>query len=63
MLCFGLALVMWCQSPAQAAPAGATFCQVYSPVRWSKNDTRQTKAAVDTLNRKWVRLCRKAKAK
>ncbi len=58
MLCVGL-LLMWC-SPQAAPPAvaGATFCEIYAPVLWSKHDTRATKEQVDQLNRVWKRLCR-----
>lgn len=61
MACFGLILFMWCNPPAAPVPSGATFCQIYKPVRWSRSDTRRTKEETDLNNRKLVRLCRKGK--
>jgi len=64
-ICFGIGIMM-ChpldQAP-QPASAGATFCQLYQPVYWSAQDTRETKEQVDRLNRKWKAVCRKAAAK
>lgn len=53
-------LFFWAAGECSSTPpatAGATFCQVYKPVRWSKDDTRGTKEQVDVLNRQWKRLC------
>lgn len=60
MTCTGFALLfvyMTCQQPA--ASAGATFCQTYAPVMWSKTDSRKTKEQTDKNNRVWKRLCKK----
>lgn len=51
-----------CEQPTPPATAGALFCQIYSPVRWSPSDTRGTKEQVDSLNRVWKRLCAQTKA-
>ena len=57
MICFGI-LVMICQLQSAPAQVSAdTFCQIYTPVRWSAADTRKTKEQADTNNRKWKRLC------
>lgn len=58
MICLGI-LVMWCQMQ-QAPPTADTFCRNYKPVYWSPKDTRESKEANDTNNRKWKRLCRSA---
>ncbi len=48
----------------QSATAGATFCQVYSPIYWAGDkagkpgDTRKTKEQIDSMNRLWVDLCK-----
>lgn len=55
--CFGI-LVMVCQQPQlPAATAGATFCQVASPIQWHATDTRRTKEQADANNRKGKALC------
>ena len=60
---FCLVLLCW---PINAehlktASNGATFCQIYQPVYWSKTDTRRTKEQVDSLNRVWKELCKSKK--
>lgn len=60
MICFGI-LVMVCElTAAPAPPPASTYCQIARPIYWNENDTRQTKEAVDTENRKWKRLCKPA---
>lgn len=62
MRCRGFAFIyadLQCDLPTPPATAGALFCQLYQPVRWSSADTRGTKEQVDSLNRTWKRICRK----
>lgn len=58
MVCFGI-FIMTCTLQSPAASQGATFCNVYRPILWSKQDTRGTKEQVDKLNRAFKRICRK----
>lgn len=59
--CAGMIILVWgqltCTIPQQ--PVTDTFCTSYTPVQWHADDTRGTKAAVDTNNRRWKRRCRK----
>lgn len=60
MNCTGFAFIfvmMTCDQPLPPQTAGAKFCQVYQPVYWNKDDTRQTKEQVDSNNRVWKKLC------
>lgn len=60
-VCIGI-LLMACypvHDGRMSASEGATFCQVYQPIRWSPKDSRLTKEQVDTMNRIWVQLCSK----
>jgi hypothetical protein len=56
MTCWGFLIIFQCTQPA-AVPPAARFCQTYTPVYWSRNDTRLTKEAVDRNNRKFEVLC------
>lgn len=53
------ALLAGCSTTRQVpVPTGVTFCQAYSPrIAWHATDTRLTKQQVDSLNRRWKRLC------
>jgi hypothetical protein len=44
-----------CTSPP--TPILDTYCSNYKPVYWHSKDTRKTKEATDTNNRKWKALC------
>lgn len=65
MNCIGLGLILVmveCTQPSlPAVTAGAKFCDVYKPVYWSKDDTRQTKEQTDSNNRVWKEICGKKK--
>ncbi len=63
IVCLGI-LITVCypvQDPTMSAADGATFCQIFQPIRWSPTDTRATKEQADTMNRIWVKLCAKKK--
>lgn len=61
MTCWGFLIFMTCAPPEPVAPPAAPYCDVAKPVQWSAHDTRATKEAVDTENRKWRKLCEVAK--
>lgn len=46
---------------AKAPPPISSYCAIAKPITWSAQDTRATKEEVDTHNRIWKRLCRKAR--
>jgi len=54
--CFGFLVFFSCSVPTPAP--SDSFCQIYTPIRWSAADTRLTKEQVDTRNRVWKRLCK-----
>ena len=61
MNCTGVAFIfvmLICEQPLPPAST-ATFCQIYKPNFWDKNDTRETKEQVDTNNRIYKKLCSK----
>lgn len=61
MHCTGFAFLlvtMTCEVPTPP-PSPDSFCTSYIPVRWSSQDTRQTKEQVDRLNRRWKLRCKK----
>ena len=57
MICFGLLVVMWCQTQAPAAQSAAAFCAVAKPIYWSAADTRRTKEQVDEHNAVGRKIC------
>jgi hypothetical protein len=64
MNCIGFGLIfvfVQCNDVLSPATAGAKFCDLYKPVYWSKDDSRQTKEQVDGNNRVWKSLCGKKK--
>lgn len=59
--CVGFIFVMTC-SPVDGAPQGhARFCQTYTPIPWSMQDTRATRVRIKQENAKWSRLCKVVK--
>lgn len=54
--------VAFCQH-APETHVVSDYCQIARPIDWSSFDTRQTKQQIDSHNRAWVKLCRKAGAK
>lgn len=62
--CLGFLFFFVCEPGASVPPPPDTFCQIAKPIRFSANDTRQTKEEVDIHNRKWKAVCdNKTKAK
>lgn len=62
MKCTGFAFLyvqMTC-TPVHTPPAD-TFCKIARPIQWHATDTRKTKEAADTHNRKYRRLCLEVK--
>lgn len=60
MTCVGFAFFyaqLTCTVPTP--PVADTFCTRYAPIYWSSADTRATKEAVDLMNRRWKRSCKK----
>lgn len=63
MHCSGFMFLVWasltCVNVDNKPALVDTFCNSYTPVRWSTLDTRQTKEETDTNNRKWKARCAK----
>ena len=62
MICFGL-ILMFCQPQQAPVPqSAASFCQVVqAPIKWSRKDTYETKAALDVQFAQWKALCQRKK--